>query len=91
MSPRTYAFLWILVFATAAGLWLAGLFSLLTLVVFGFIAFGMTFMGMMCVLPNVVAHPEPEKTAIPKPARAVSPRTKTSAKAHAGISVYRSV
>ena len=33
-------------------------------VVLGFIAFGLTFMGMMCVLPGAVSHvthPEPVK------------------------------
>ena len=57
MSPKTYGFLWTLVIVAAGIIWLAGVFTLITAVVFGFIAFGMTFMGMMCVLPGVVAHP----------------------------------
>jgi hypothetical protein len=47
-----------------------GNFTAMMLVVFGFIAFGMVFMGMMNVLPTVVAHP----SAKPAPA-AVKART----------------
>lgn len=57
MSPKTYGSLWILMIVAAGMIWLAGAFTLLTAVVFGFIAFGMTFMGMMCVLPSAVSHP----------------------------------
>lgn len=57
MTPRFYGFLWV-VFTVAAGiLWLGGVFTLLTMVVLGFISFGLTFIGMMCVLPAVVSHP----------------------------------
>jgi hypothetical protein len=56
MSPRFYAFLWALTGATALGLWIAGAFTMLTLVVFGFVAFTLVFTGMMCVLPGEVGH-----------------------------------
>lgn len=57
MSPRFYSYLWI-VYAAAAGLlWIAGMFTMLTLVVFGFVAFGLVFAGMICVLPGAVSHP----------------------------------
>ena len=56
MSPRTYWFLWILFAASAGILWLAGMLTMVAAVVFGFIAFGLVFAGMMCVLPGVVAH-----------------------------------
>lgn len=60
MSPRFYSYLWI-VFAAAAGtFWIAGLFTMLTLVVFGFVAFGLVFTGMICVLPGAVSHPHSE-------------------------------
>jgi hypothetical protein len=49
----------------AAGImWLSGVFTLLTAVVFGFIAFGMTFIGMMCVLPSAVSHPTLKKVKL---------------------------
>jgi hypothetical protein len=56
MSPKFYSFLW-LAFAVAAGvLFVAGVFTMLTLVVFGFIAFGLVWVGMICVLPGTVGH-----------------------------------
>jgi len=75
MSPKFYAFLWI-VFAISAGvLWLAGVFTLTTIVVYGFIAFGLVFTGMMCVLPGVVSHPPVAKPKT-KPATRVQPTFK---------------
>lgn len=41
--------------------WLFGALSMTVVVAFGFVAFGLIFAGMMCVLPGVVAHP-PEET-----------------------------
>ena len=73
MSPRFYAILWVVFFLAALTCWVAGIMSLLTLVVFGFIAFGMVFAGMMCVLPTQVAHEHEEEVRIaiekPKPVR----------------------
>ncbi len=57
MSPRFYSYLWIAYAAAAGFLWIAGMFTMLTLVVFGFVAFGLVFAGMICVLPGVVSHP----------------------------------
>jgi hypothetical protein len=48
-------------FVAAAVIFLMGSMTLIALVVFGFISFGMVFMGMMGVLPILVTHPEPEK------------------------------
>lgn len=56
MSPKFYSYLWAIFFATAALIWVSGFFTLLTLLVFGFTAFGLVFLGMMCVLPGVVSH-----------------------------------
>ena len=54
------------VFAVSAGvLLLAGVFTMLTAVVFGFVAFGLVFVGMMCVLPGQVAHPTTEAAKAP--------------------------
>ena len=54
MSPRFYSRLWMLYAAVFTIVWLAGYLSMFALVVFGFIAFGMVFTGMMCVLPAAV-------------------------------------
>jgi hypothetical protein len=61
MSPKFYSYLWIAYAVAAAALWIAGFFTMLTLVVFGFVAFGFVFMGMMCVLPGAVSHPPVKK------------------------------
>ena len=72
MSPRFYSFLWAIYFVVAAVLWLAGVFTLLTAVVFGFVAFGFVFMGMMCVLPGAVSHPHDTKKSIASHAAATA-------------------
>ena len=70
MSPKFYFSLWVVYFAAAAICAVAGIFTLFTAVVFGFIAFGLIFTGMMCVLPAQVAH-EHEKAS--KPIRVKQP------------------
>jgi hypothetical protein len=55
-------------------LFAAGSFTMITAITFGFIAFGMVFMGMMGVLPAMISHPAPPveaKVAAPQmqPAR----------------------
>ena len=50
------------VFAVSAGiLLLGGVFTMFVATVYGFIAFGLIFAGMMCVLPGTVAHPAVRK------------------------------
>ena len=68
MSPKFYGSLWI-VYAFVAGiLAIGGVFSMLTAVVFGFVAFGLVFAGMICVLPGTVSHPPAKKAErTPKP------------------------
>ena len=66
MSPKFYAFLWILTALVAAGIAIAGSFTMVTLVWFGFIAFGLVFTGMMCVLPGTVSHPPVKRQASEK-------------------------
>ena len=56
MSPKFYFSLWMIFAAAAAVVWLSGTMTLLAIVTFGFISFGLTFVGMMCVLPSVFAH-----------------------------------
>jgi hypothetical protein len=45
--------------AAALLLFITGNFTMMTAVVFGFIAFGLTFLGMMNVLPVAVSHAAP--------------------------------
>ncbi|HEX6127154.1 MAG TPA: hypothetical protein VFZ23_17410 [Pyrinomonadaceae bacterium] len=52
----------------AALLFLTGTLSMFNAVVLGFIAFGLTFMGMIAVLPFMVTHPAPPK----KPAKTMA-------------------
>jgi len=47
-------------------LWITGNFTMLAATVFGFIAFGLTFMGMMNVLPISISHPPTPKVAEPQ-------------------------
>lgn len=54
MLTKIYFILWALIFLVAFGMFVTGLMTPVTAVVFGFIAFGMTFMGMMSVLPTSV-------------------------------------
>jgi len=58
---KVYFMLWGLLFLAAAVIFAIGIMTPMTLVVFGFISFGMVFMGMMGVLPILVTHPEPTK------------------------------
>ena len=58
---KVYFMLWGLLFLAAAVIFAIGIMTPMTLVVFGFISFGMVFMGMMGVLPILVTHPEPAK------------------------------
>jgi hypothetical protein len=63
---KVYWMLWLVLAAAATVMFVGGLMTMITVVVFGFISFGMTFMGLMGVLPVVVSHPAPEK-AEPEP------------------------
>lgn len=67
MTPKFYSYLWTVFAATALIFWLGGVFTMMTLVVYGFIAFGLVFTGMICVLPGLAAHPP--APAQPSPAK----------------------
>lgn len=56
---KLYATLWAIILLTAGGLFVTGNFTMFTAVVYGFITFGTTFMGMMCVLPITISHAQP--------------------------------
>ena len=61
MIVKVYALIWVLGLSTAAILYFTGNLTPLVQVVFGFLTFGMIFMGMMSVLPAVETHHEPSK------------------------------
>ena len=56
MLTKIYTTSWMIFFALALILVITGNMTMLALVVFGFFAFGLVFMGMMGVLPSIVAH-----------------------------------
>ncbi len=87
MSPKFYSFLWVLYFVGAGVMWLGGVLTMLAVVVFGFVAFGLVFMGMMCVLPGAVSHPTTQEAKMPKQKKVMRP---PEAKAVHGLSTYRS-
>jgi hypothetical protein len=66
MSIRAFWSICGLVAVAALILFLTGNFTTNVAIVFGFIAFGLTFMGMMNVLPIAIAHPP-----VPKPENAM--------------------
>jgi len=79
MLVKVYWMTWGVVGLAALLLFAAGSFTTMTGVVFGFIAFGMVFMGMMGVLPVMVSHPAPPKEE-KAPALALQPMRDTPAK-----------
>ncbi len=85
MSPKFYGFLWATYFVAAAIVWLAGLLTMFTTVVFGFVAFGFVFMGMMCVLPGAVSHPHEVKQR-----SSAKPTAEVSATGASAVTSYRS-
>ena len=80
MIVKVYWTLWALVALSALVLFVAGSLTPMAIIVYGFIAFGLTFMGMMGVLPLTITHPaEPKiqkpvlaapKVQVPAPAKA---------------------
>jgi len=81
MSTRFYMFLWLTAIAAASGFYLMGSLTLLAGVIFGFMFFGLTFMGMISVLP-AIAHAEVETVKLPEPARARKTRERVAAEVH---------
>jgi len=60
MLTKIYLYTWLVTAAAFVLLFLAGGMTMNTIVIFGFIAFGMIFMGMIAVLPVLAAHPNKE-------------------------------
>lgn len=61
MIVRIYWTMWAAVLIAALAIFLTGNLTMSAVVVFGFISFGMIFMGMMSVLPATIAHPAPPR------------------------------
>ena len=74
MLVRIYWSIWALFFVASVVLFAAGAMTSFVLVILGFIAFGLTFMGMMGVLPAMVSHPSPKKEAKVREAVAIPAR-----------------
>ena len=80
MSVKAYWSTWAVTALAALLIFFTGNMTMLMVVVFGFLAFGLTFTGMMNVLPIVVTQSHESKTLEPKPV-ALQPMNETPAKA----------
>ena len=60
MSVRFYQMTWLIFILVVAAFLFTGNLTPIVGVVFGFIIFGMIFMGMMSVLPTSIVHPAPK-------------------------------
>ena len=60
MSVRFYQITWLIFILVVAAFFFTGNLTPVVGVVFGFIIFGLIFMGMMSVLPTSIVHPAPE-------------------------------
>ena len=78
MSVRFFWSICGVVAIAALVLFITGNFTIFVGVVFGFIAFGLTFMGMMNVLPAMVSHPSEPKVKTPAPAVELRPAARTA-------------
>lgn len=56
MLVKIYMTIWGLTATLAGALFLTGYFGKMTFVAFGFICFGLIFMGILSVLPSTVGH-----------------------------------
>lgn len=65
MYVKLYAAVWGLLLLVAAGLAVSGNFGIKAAIAYGFITFGLTFMGMMSVLPSIVSTPEGRESLCP--------------------------
>jgi hypothetical protein len=61
MIIKIYILIWVLGLAAAGIFYLTGNLTPLMQIVFGFLTFGMIFMGMISILPFEVTHHSPSK------------------------------
>lgn len=57
MSVKFYQMTWLVLIIAVAAFFFTGNLTPVVGVVFGFVIFGLVFMGMMSVLPASIAHP----------------------------------
>jgi len=67
MSVRFYKILWLIFLGTVGVFFVSGNLTPMAWVVFGFVSFGLVFMGMMSVLPGTIMHPAPSNVAVTPP------------------------
>jgi hypothetical protein len=65
---KLYWALWAIIAFIALTLVATGNFTPLALIGFGFVTFGMIFMGMIAVLPTTIHHHAPAQEPVAKPA-----------------------
>lgn len=64
MYVKIYTAVWLAVAIAAALFFVTGNMTPVVVVAFGFLAFGLTFMGMMSVLPSTVGHHAPAQKPV---------------------------
>ena len=64
MFVKMYWMVWAVNAVIAMMVFLTGYFTLMMATIFGFIGFGLVFMGMIGVLPSMVSHPAPPKPVV---------------------------
>jgi len=57
MLLKIYEVCWVVFFVAATLTLITGNFSSMAALAFGFVAFGLVFMGMISVLPDISSHP----------------------------------
>jgi hypothetical protein len=82
MLVKIYQTLWAIIGALAAIIWLTGSMTPIVVVAFGFVCFGMLFMGLISVLPSTVGHNSPHAQPA-APAKPVAAAREESRKAYA--------
>jgi hypothetical protein len=82
MLAKIYIYSWIPILAIFMLLLLTGNITLIAWTAFGFIAFGMVFMGMIGVLPVMASHPETETATEREPTVRPEPVFGISRSAH---------
>ena len=83
MLTKVYWLTWVAIALFAGIVFLSGNLTTMLLVILGFIAFGMVFMGMMNVLPTAVTHPSPKVSR--QVSEEVRARTAVGAQAPHGV------
>lgn len=86
MLNKLYGLSWVAFLLLAGLLFVGGYLTEMAIVILGFVAFGLVFMGMIGVLPSSVGHNtpparEPVRTAAPEPS------LRTSAKSVESVTV----